>query len=149
VFDDIRMEKVKTPIVINMWYNCCDPDRYTEYVWSRDKLPVDDRTPHLGDFRFSNMVCTEAQAAACYIDGLPESPIDSVTMENIQISFAEDAQPFVPAMQNFAEPKCRLGLYLDNVTKVTVKNVTVTGAEGDGLVTNHCGNITTEGFESK
>ena len=149
VFDDIRMEKVKTPIVINMWYNCCDPDRYTEYVWSRDKLPVDDRTPHLGDFRFSNMVCTEAQAAACYIDGLPESPIDSVTMENIQISFAEDAQPFVPAMQNFAEPKCRLGLYLDNVTEVTVKNVTVTGAEGDGLVTNHCGNITTEGFESK
>ena len=149
VFDTIRMEKVLTPIVINMWYNCCDPDRYTEYVWSREHLPVDDRTPHLGSFRFANMVCEDSEVAACYIDGLPESPIDSVEMENITVSFAEEAREGVPAMQNFAQKRRKLGLYFDNVTSVAVKNVKLSGVDGDGLLTAHCGDVTTEGFESK
>ncbi len=147
LFDNILMDAVLTPIVINMWYNCCDPDRYTEYVWSREHLPVDDRTPHLGSFAFRNMECTGAEVAACYIDGLPESPIDEVSFEDISISFAEDAQPGTPAMQNFAEKRCRLGLYLDNVTKIQVKNVTLKGVDGEGLIVQHCEDVTTDGFE--
>jgi len=147
LFDNIRMDKVLTPIVINLWYNCCDPDRYTEYVWSREKLPIDDRTPHMGTFCFRNMECTGAEVAACYIDGLPESPIDKVVLENISVSFAEDAREGVPAMQNFAEKRCRLGLYLDNVREIEVKNVSVTGCVGEKLITDHCEKVTTEGFE--
>ncbi len=147
VFDNIRMENVLTPIVINMYYNCCDPDRYTEYVWSREHLPIDDRTPHLGNFAFRNMECTGVEVAACYIDGLPESPIDRVELENINVSYAENAEPGVPAMQNFAEKRCRLGLYLDNVRDIVVKNVKVNGADGEKLIADHYENITAEDFE--
>ena len=63
-FERIRMEGVLTPFVINMWYNCCDPDRYSEYVYSRDQLPVDERTPSLGSFCFTDIQCTDAQVAA-------------------------------------------------------------------------------------
>ena len=148
-FDNIRMDQVLTPIVINMWYNCCDPDRYTEYVWSREHLPIDERTPHLGSFHFSNMVCTGAEVAACYIDGLPESPIDKVEIENVSVSFNPEAKPGKPAMQNFAENRCRLGLYLDNIREVSIRNVTVSGAEGEPLLANHCDHITTEGLVSQ
>ncbi len=147
LFDNIRMEKVKTPIVINMWYNCVDPDRYTEYVWSREHLPIDDRTPHLGLFEFKNMECVDAEVAACYIDGLPESPIDRVELENVSVSFATDAKPGVPAMQNFAEERCRLGIYLDNVREISVKNVRLSGVVGESLIADHYEKITTEGFE--
>ena len=147
LFDNIRMDKVLTPIVINMWYNCCDPDRYTEYVWSREHLPVDDRTPRLGSFAFRNMECTGAEVAACYIDGLPESPIDEVALENISVSFAPDARPGVPAMQNFAEERCRMGLYLDNVRKINIKNVRLEGVVGESLIVDHCEGIEKEGFE--
>ena len=147
LFDNIRMEKVKTPIVINMWYNCVDPDRYTEYVWSREHLPIDDRTPHLGLFEFKNMECVDAEVAACYIDGLPESPIDRVELENVSVSFASDAKPGVPAMQNFAEERCRLGIYLDNVREISVKNVRLSGVVGESLIADHYEKITTEGFE--
>lgn len=146
-FDGIRMEDVLTPIVINMWYNCCDPDRYTEYVWCRDPLPVDERTPHLGQFIFRNMECTGAEVAACYIDGLPESPIDAVTLENISVSFAKDCKPGMPSMRNHNEKRCRLGLYLENVKQVTVKNVALDGTEGEKLICTHCGSVETEGFE--
>lgn len=147
LFDNIEMDGVLTPIVINLWYNCCDPDRYTEYVWSREHLPIDDRTPHMGTFSFRNMVCTGAEAAACYIDGLPESPIDKVILENISVSFAEDAKPHIPAMQNFAKERCRLGFYLDHVKEIEVRNVRMQGQDGEMLIADHYDKITTEGFE--
>jgi hypothetical protein len=95
------------------------------------------------------MECTGAQVAACYIDGLPESPIDKVVLENIRVSFAEDAVPGVPAMQNFAQQRCRLGLYLDNVTDIAVKNVTLNGVDGEKLIASHYDHITTEGFDQQ
>ena len=146
LFDGIRMDKVLTPIVINMWYNCCDPDRYSEYVWCREPLPVDGRTPRLGSFAFRNMECTGAEVAACYIDGLPESPIGEVSLEDISVSFAQDAKPGMPSMRNHNEERCRMGLYLDNVRRVRVKNVTLRGVEGDPLTALHCEDIVTEDF---
>ncbi|MBQ6520314.1 MAG: glycoside hydrolase family 28 protein [Anaerolineaceae bacterium] len=137
VFDNIRMEGVRTPVVMNMYYNCCDPDRYTEYVWSREHLPVDDRTPHLGSFHFYNLDCTDAEVAACYIDGLPEMPIDEVCFKDCRISFKEDAKPGVPAMENFAKQRCKLGLYLDNVKKIVIDNVKLEGVDGDEIIANH------------
>ena len=141
VFDNIRMDGVLTPVVINMWYNCCDPDRFSEYVWSREKLPVDERTPHLGFFRFRNMICTGAQVAACYIDGLPERPIDGIVLENVTIGFAPEAKPGVPAMQNFAEERCRLGLYFENVDRVELIHVCLAGVDGAEVIANGCGTV--------
>lgn len=149
LFENIRMDKVLTPIVINMWYNCCDPDRYSEYVWCRDLLPVDDRTPHMGAFTFRNMECTGAEAAACYIDGLPESPIGSVTLEDIAVSFAQDAKPGMPSMRNHNEARCRMGLYLENVERAHIRNVALSGVEGEPLTAVGCGEIETEGFEKR
>ena len=145
-FHNIRMDGVLTPIAVNLWYNCCDPDRESEYVWSREHLPVDDRTPRMGRFHFINIDCTNAEVAACYIDGLPESPIEAVEFRNVNISFKPDAQPGIPIMENFAKPRCRLGLYLDNVKHIRIKNVTVTGADGDGLIANHYEDIAKDGF---
>ena len=136
-FENIRMEKVLTPIVINLWYNCCDPDRFTEYVWSREKLPVDERTPHMGSFHFKDLTCTGAQVAACYIDGLPEAPIESVEMENVSVVFDEDAKPGVPAMQNFAKERCRLGFYLDHVKHISLRGVSLEGALGEKIIADH------------
>ncbi len=146
LFDNIRMDKVLTPIVINLWYNCCDPDAHDEYVWSRDKLPVDDRTPRMGSFTFRNMNCTDAEVAACFIDGLVESPIESVTLENFSVSFAKDAKPDTPAMQEFAVERCRLGLYIDNVREINIKNVTLSGVSGEKLIAPHSERIETSGF---
>lgn len=147
LFENIRMEGVLTPVGINMWYNCCDPDRYSEYVWSREHLDVDERTPHLGKFTFRRLTCTDVQVAACYIDGLPEMPIDEVVFEDVSISYAEDAKPGKPIMKNFAREECRMGLYLDNVRRIRTRNVTVEGANGPKLIANHYEELDAPGFE--
>ena len=145
-FDNIRMEGVLTPIVINMWYNCVDPDGNSDYVQSREALPVDDRTPHLGSFSFRNMTCTDAEVAACYIDGLPEAPVDAVTLENIRVRFKPDARPGKPSMQTYAEERCKLGLYFENVRRVTLKDVTLEGQAGEPLVARGVEKVETENF---
>ena len=136
-FENIRMEGVLTPVAVNLWYNCCDPDRESEYVWSREKLPVDDRTPYMGSFHFKNLFCTDAEVAACYIDGLPEAPIGEVSFENVDIRFSPNAKPGVPIMENFAKPRCRLGLYLDNVRRIRLNNVRLEGVDGKKLLVGH------------
>ena len=137
LFENMKMDGVLTPIVINMWYNCCDPDRYSEYNTTREKLPVDDRTPYLGEFTFRNMECLNCSVAACYCDGLPEAPIGSVTVENIRFTYAPDAQPGIPAMKNNAEKLCRAGMYFDNVKKLHIRNVKVEGCDGEPLITHN------------
>ncbi|MBE5775884.1 MAG: glycoside hydrolase family 28 protein [Clostridiales bacterium] len=146
LFENILMEQVITPVVINMWYNCCDPDRFSDYVKCRTPLPVDDRTPHLGTFVFRDLTCTGAHAAACYIDGLPEAPIDEVTFERVSISFAKDAKPFVPAMQNDAVPRLKMGLYFNNVRRVHVKDTCIRGAVGGAVIAENCEQVDTDGL---
>ena len=141
VFENIRMEGVITPIVINMWYNCCDPDRHSEYVWSREHLPVDERTPYLGSFTFRNMQCLDCEAAACYCDGLPERPIGSITVENVSFTYSPTAKPAKPAMREFMEEYLKVGMYFDNVKRLVIRGVSVEGAQGDALITNHIGEL--------
>lgn len=141
LFENIKMEGVITPIAINMWYNCCDPDRYSQYVWHREPLLVDDRTPYLGEFTFKNMECVDCEAAACYCDGLPEQPIKSITFENINFSFSENARPANPIMKNFVEPVCKMGMYFDNVETLIINNISVVGADGDDIIANNVGKI--------
>ena len=50
-------------------------------------------------------------------------------------------------MKNQNQEQCRLGLYLDNVKRVRVKNVKLSGVEGKALTAEHCGDVTTEDFE--
>ncbi|MBQ8967417.1 glycoside hydrolase family 28 protein [Ruminococcus sp.] len=144
LFENIKMDGVLTPIVINMWYNCCDPDRYSEYNTTREALPVDDRTPYLGKFVFRDMECLNCHVAACYCDGLPEMPIEDITVENIKFTYDPDAEPGVPAMRNNAEEMCRAGLYFDNVRKLTIKNIEAVGCHGELIMAHNVGEMNKE-----
>lgn len=144
LFENIKMENVITPLVINMYYNC-DPDGNSEYVWTRDKnTPVDDGTPYLGRFVFRDIECEDCECMAGYFDGLVEQPIKEVVIENVNFSFKPDAQPFEPAMLKDIKSYCRAGLYLDNVEKLVLKNVTFDGVEGENIISKNLGEVIVE-----
>lgn len=132
-FSNIRMDNVMVPLVLNMFY-FCDPDGKTEYVWSKEKLPVDDGTPYMGAFTFRDIDCTDCEWAAGYFYGLPEMPVGSVTIENMRFTFKADAEAGRPAMMSFADETCKQGLYFNCVKKVQLKNVTMSGQDGDKVI---------------
>ena len=133
-FSNIKMENVMAPLVMNMYY-FCDPDGHEKIVWDKEPHPVDDSTPYLGSFLFRDMECTDCEWAAGYFYGLTEQPIGSVTIENVRFTFKEDAKPGRPAMMDYIEDACKRGLYFNCVKKVHLKNVTMSGQNGDRLTT--------------
>jgi len=131
-FENIYMNEVLTPLVMNMFYYC-DDDGKTEYVWSKNPLPLDDRTPYLGHFTFKNMTCENVHVAAGFFYGLPEQPIASITLENITFSYAKHALPGIPAMMSFLEPMEKAGLIFKNVRNVVLNHASVQGASGEAV----------------
>ncbi len=125
-FENIIMNEVLTPLVINMYY-FCDPDGHSEYVYSKEKLPVDDRTPYLGDFIFRNIDCTDVNVAAGTFYGLPEAPIKSISIENVKFKYAKNPKEGRPAMMDFLDPMSGEGLIFNYVDNVQLKNVTFDG----------------------
>ncbi len=125
-FENIEMDDVLTPLVINMYY-FCDPDGKTEYVWSKEALPVDDRTPYLGKFHFKDIVCKNVNVAAGAFYGLPEQKIDEIVIENVEFNYSENPKEGVPAMMTGLSPMKGKGLLFNYVNKAVVKNVSFNG----------------------
>ena len=81
---------------------------------------------------------------AAYFDGLVEQPIKEITIENVSFAFKEDAKPFEPAMLDFIREYCKEGLYVDNVEKLVLKNVTFEGVVGEKIIKKNCGSVIEE-----
>ena len=132
VFRNVEMRGVKAPFVINMFY-FCDPDGHGPYVQCRDALPVDEYTPRLGTLTMENIVATDAQFAGCYFDGLPEQPIERVSMKNVSITFDPNAEAGQAAMADNRPHVKKLAIYAENVKEIDLHNVKIEGYEGERL----------------
>ena len=121
-FENVQMIDVLTPFVMNMFY-FCDPDGKTDYVSLKTPMPVDDRTPYLGNFYFRNMTCEGVSIAAGAFYGLPEQPIEGVTMENVTFKYTKNPKEGVPAMMREISPMSKKGLIFENVKEVNLTNV--------------------------
>lgn len=128
-FENVKMQGVKTAFVINCFYYC-GPDGKSEYVATKDELPVDERTPRVGKIRIHNVECRDAHVAGVYFYGLPESKIECVEVENVIITFAKDAKAGHAAMMTGCDVASRQGVFIRNAKKVSLKNVVIEGYEG-------------------
>ncbi len=133
-FDNIVMNNVKTPFVINMYYNMGPKGGHEEYVWTTRKLPVDDRTPKIGHFKFSNMVCNNVEYAAGVFFGLPESKIQGIEFENIIFTYNCNSEAGYPAMIEHNFKLKNAGLYCFNVENIITKGVQFIGNQGENII---------------
>ncbi len=143
-FSDIVMNGVKVPFVVNMYYNMGDQTGHTEYVYTTEKLPVDERTPYIGEFTFKDMTCTGVEYCAGAFYGLPESPIGGVTFENVSFSYNNEAEAGFPDMKEINQKIKNGGLYFQFTQKVHLKNVTVKNPCGDAVITEGVGEFVEE-----
>ena len=133
-FDNIIMRGVKAPFVINMYYNMGPKGGHTEYVWTTKPLPVDERTPIIGSFKFTNMKCYDVEYAAGVFLGLPEAKIKGLEFENIEFTFNKDCSEGYPVMIEHNFTMKNKGLYCFNVEEIKTTNVTFNGVDGDEII---------------
>ena len=135
-FDHIDMDHVMTPFVVNGFY-FCDPDGKSDYVQCRELLPVDDRTPEIGRFSFTNIKAENCHVAASFLYGLPEKKIKQIEFKNVELSFAKEAKEGTPAMLSGVGECKKKGFMIHNVETLICENVTVSGAEGEAFELNN------------
>lgn len=139
-FEDVRMDGVKVPLVVNSMYYC-DPDGHAPYVQSREKMPVDDTTPTVGSITFERVQATDCEACVGYVLGLPERPVKQIRIKDCVFTFNPDGKPMVPAMANDVETcKCR-GVIARFVDDISLENVRMKGIEGRELDFQDCGRL--------
>lgn len=136
LFENIKMDHVMTPFVINCFY-FCDPDGHTEYVRTKDALPVDERTPDIRTLVFHRIEATNCHVAAAFMYGLPEQKIRKVIMEHIHVTYADVPKRDVPAMMDGLEPCAKMGIFADNIEQLTLRDVTIGGQEGEAYLLKH------------
>jgi len=93
--DGISMTDIKTDaITFNMYYGgksvaemMADGDNPNNV----DKMPVDETTPIFRNIKISNVVCNGA-GRAMEFNGLPEMPIDGISLSDITIIASRDAE---------------------------------------------------------
>ncbi|WP_348648076.1 glycoside hydrolase family 88 protein [Martelella lutilitoris] len=119
--EDCDMDNVVSPFVMNAFY-FCDADGKSDYVQSRDPHPASAVTPRMSDITFRRIVARNVHTAAAAFYGLPEMPIENVTIEDYTVSYAPDAEAQPPVMACHIDPVRHGGIIAENAA-VTARNV--------------------------
>ncbi|MGO1745739.1 MAG: glycoside hydrolase family 28 protein [Microbacterium gubbeenense] len=152
VVEDLRitnivMRRVACPFVFNPFY-FCGPEGKLPRVSDRSVLEVDETTPTIRRVFISNVSASEVSSCAGFISGLPERPLDDITIVDVSISFAADPVPSVPAMADGVPEMAAAGFHIDFVRNSRLSGVSLTGLSGDAItaganVTNLTAEVTT------
>lgn len=132
-FENIVMDQVKAPLVINMFYKA-GSDSVDEYRFSKEKQKVDERTPYLGEFNFHHIKATDIEWGAGAFYGLPEQPIKRISIKDMSFSFKKDAEAGEIAMTLHGQLSLKQGILFSNVKEVVLEDVTFNGQVGEEVI---------------
>ena len=144
--NNIMMKDVLCPIVMNLFYRCgakpMDP------AFSPEQQPVTEETPTFRNIFLSNLVAREVRAAAAFFHGLPEMPIEHVTLHDITIEMTEspDNVGGEPAMVYGLEAMTGRGIVGKYLQRIAFNHVTLKTRQHEGLSLEGCQQIDIHAF---
>jgi hypothetical protein len=119
------MDIATEPVTFNLYYGGLSAVELLESgIKQPDEvtpMPVDETTPVFKNIYIDNLVCSGARRAL-FFNGIPEMPIDGITLQNIDITSTYGAE-FV---------------YSKNIT---LKNVNIHNKKGEKITSRFCDKI--------
>ena len=130
---NLVMENVVCPFVFNMYYGGRVAKPEEKYYWDKEPHPVDERTPQLKDVFITGVRARGCTAAAAFFYGLPEMPVQGITMKDVVVEMGDGYVEEAGMMANSPDLR-RAGIYMRNAVDVDLRGVEVHGVVGDWLV---------------
>lgn len=120
---DVAMMDIPTePITFNLYYGGISAVEALEAGVKPDldvePMPVDETTPCFRNIHVKNLTCAGARRAL-FFNGIPEMPIDGITLENLDIT-------------------SQLGAEFMYCKNITLKDVNIRNAEGETIFKHRC-----------
>ncbi len=136
VVEDVRvsnvvMTDVLCPVSMNLYYHI--GARGNRTVSDRRPLPIAESTPRFRNIHLSGIVARGVRVAAAFLYGLAEMPIDDVSLSDVEISMAPDAEAGYADMADDLELMQRAGLFACHTRRLRLHNVEVSGQLGPAL----------------
>jgi polygalacturonase len=128
-FRNLTMENNLCPLAINMYYRCGAEE--ADDSFSLEAMPVTDATPSVRDIRITGIRADGCRASAGFIVGLPESPVENISLKNCAFS-TDEASGVSPDESDMFLALPRVtgkGIRLLHAKGAEFDNVTVTGPE--------------------
>lgn len=119
---NVMMERVLCPFVFNMYYQC--GAQGTSY---KEKTPheADETTPVIRNIFIQNCLVNDARAAAGFFYGLPEMPVENVSISDCRIRMMENSEGGQPAMMEDIPDMAGEGIFIRFAKNVSFRNVQV------------------------
>ncbi len=128
---NLVMADVLCPLAINMRYGCgAWGDEAVADLGARER---DGLTPAVRDIALSGIHAEGARIAAAWVDGLPESPVEGLSLSDVSIRMGGDDPPAPPEMAEFVQPRSRAGFIARNASNLRLVNVRISGQRGEGF----------------
>jgi polygalacturonase len=146
VVEDVRascldMDAVACPIVVNLFYEC--GAHGAAKINDLRPWPVDETTPRFRRLHFSQITARGAKYAAAYILGLPEMPVEDISITDCSLQLdPNNTESGQPAMAPVCKPHCRAGIIAQHVNGLTLRHLDIRDQLGAPVVINHSTNVT-------
>lgn len=117
------------PLLFDLFYGGKGPNEITaedEKNQDMNLLPVTEETPSFRDIHISNVYC-KGSGRAMFFNGLPEMPIQNVTVRDVVISDAKE------------------GVVISQATNVVMENIKIEAKKGAPLRISNAKDITVDG----
>ena len=124
---------------MNLYYGCGawgDP-----LVSDKNPQPLDESTPRIRRVHLSHITARDVKVAAGFIYGLAEMPVEDVSLSDVSISLAAEAEAGYPEMAEGLELMQQAGLFVCNAQRLRLHNVEISGQKGPAFTLADSANV--------
>ena len=137
LIEDIRvtnvvMRDVLCPFTMNLYYHV--NARGDKTVSDKQPRPVNDGTPRIRHVHLSHITARGAKIAAGFVYGLPEMPIEDLTLDDISITMDRMAEAGYADMADDIPQMQAVGLFVRNVRGLRLRDVEITNQIGEAFL---------------
>jgi hypothetical protein len=117
---------------MNLYYNCNLTGDHS-VVADKNPRPVDADTPSFRNISFSHISAVDVKIAAGFFYGLAEMPLTDITLRDISISMAANAQVGFAEMADGIPQLSQAGFFIRNARNIRFDNVQIRGQLGQAF----------------
>jgi polygalacturonase len=129
---NIVMTEVLCPFTLNLFYHIGKKGDLS--IADKNPQPVTAGTPRFRRVHLSHVTARNAKTAAGFLYGLPEMPIEEVTLDDVSISMDRDAEPGYADMADDIPQQRAAGLFARHVHDLRLRDVEITNQIGDAFL---------------
>ena len=129
---NVVMRDVLCPFTMNLYYHI--NARGDKMVSDKQPRQVDDGTPRIRHVHLSHVTARNAKIAAGFVYGLPEMPIEDLTLDDVSITMDRNAEAGYADMADDIPQQRAAGLFARNVRGLRLRDVEITNQIGEAFL---------------